>query len=110
MAALLITGLVAALFTLPGWAAYEIVRRRTGLIRWSGLISLLVLPVTFYFWQYQEAIAHMPAPRDGLGFVDILFKALVGVWWLSTLIGFAAGVISRIQRRRHAPTASAPSR
>jgi len=89
MIPLALTGLAGALLVLPGWVAFEITRRCTGLVRWSGLISLLILPVMLYFWQYHEAVVHMPPPRDGLGFIDVFFKAAVAVWWLSALIGFA---------------------
>lgn len=106
MTALAITGLVIALLLLPGWAAFEIARRLKGLVRWSGLIALLVLPVTIYLWQYQQAVAHMPPPRDGLGFIDILFKAAVGAWWLSVVIGLASGMVSVLQRSKSASTES----
>ncbi len=91
---LIILGFVIALLVLPGWAAVEIVRRHVGLVRWSGLAALLALPLVLYFWQYHEAMVHMPPPRDGLGFLDGLVKAAVLTWWLSAAIGLAAGHIS----------------
>ncbi len=94
MTALTITGLVVALLVTPGWAAFELVRRRKGLVRWSGLTALSILPVTLYLWQYSQATAHRPVP-DAFGFVDVLFKAAVLVWWLSAAIGAAGAVMSR---------------